>query len=68
VDHGRERVDVEVGEVVVETGNGEAEGGGEALLVADHDVDVRRDGPVDLLGLPLPPDRLPQARPVVEVV
>src|ERR1035438_3796291 len=45
-----------------------AEAGGEVLLVADHHVDVPGDLAVDLLGLGLAADGLPQAGAVVQVV
>ena len=38
----------------------EAEGGGEVLLVADHDIDVLGDLAVDLAGLLLAADALPK--------
>ena len=42
--------------------------GGEVFLVADHHVDIVGDLAVDLAGLRLAADALPEARPVVEVV
>ena len=46
----------------------EAEGGGEILLVADHDVHVFRDFAVDFLGFGEAADGFPERRAVVEVV
>ena len=50
VDHHLEVRRVEFGEVVVDTVTAESEGGGEVLLVAEHHVDERGDGAVDLDG------------------
>src|SRR5699024_8270549 len=67
-DHRLETGGVQIGEVFVHAFDLESEAGGEVLFVADHHVDRRGDALIDLLGLGLAADRLPQARPVVQVV
>ena len=70
VDHRREPADVEVGRgSSSDAGDLEAEGGGEVLLVADAGRRrARASRRLTSLGPGLPAERLPQARPVVEVV
>jgi hypothetical protein len=67
LDHGLEGVGLDVLEILGAL-DGEAERGGEVLLVADHDIDILRDLAVDLLGLLEAADGLPERGAVVEVV
>ena len=66
--HGAEALGVERREVAVEAGDLEAQRRAEILFVAEHHVDERRDGPVDLAGALLAADRPPERGPVVQVV
>ena len=68
LDHRAERGAVEFGQVLVDALDLETEAGGEILLVAEHDVDVRGQTAVHLAGALDAADVLPQARPVVQVV
>ena len=66
--HLSEATRVELGQVLVDALDREAEGGAEVLLVAEHHVDERGQRAIHLAGAFLPADGLPQGRPVVEVV
>ena len=67
-DHVLEGLGLDVGDVVVDALDLEAEGGGEVLLVADHHVDILGDLAVHFLGLLEAADGLPEGRAVVQVV
>ena len=55
-------------EILVVALDGEAEARCEILLIADHDVHISCDLPVDLLAFFDAPDRAPHGRPVIEVI
>src|SRR4029079_6855408 len=54
--------------VGIAVGDLEAQGRGEVLFVADHDIDIASQPSGDLLCTGLPTEALPEAGPVVEVV
>jgi len=67
-DHAFKAADVEVDQLFVDPLDLEPEGGGKILLVADHDIDIGRDGAVDRARPFDPADALPERGAVIEVV
>ena len=63
-----ERGRVQLGQVLVDALDLEAQAGGEVFLVAEHHVDTRGQTAVDLAGTFHPAEPLPETGPVVEVV
>ena len=67
-DHFLEGRHIDPGEVFVRAFDLQAEAGGEVFLVADHDIHVPGNLPVDLLRALLAADAFPERRAIVEVV
>jgi hypothetical protein len=59
---------VDVGDVLAETLDREAQARGEVLLVPNHHVDMRCDRPVDTLRCLLAAVALPERSAIVEII